>query len=117
MMKTISEEELREAIAHCEEGNPQEQGKIVLQAAQAYLKQRPCIEAIKAARREATEGEWFKCEDVEGYAGPSYTIVDIDGKFICEIWDEENHSDNDFITTAANEASRLIKMEDDDEEL
>lgn len=126
----INEEELREALGSCKVtqntaghgmvaysvGSWLNEGKaeIILQAAQAYLEQKPCVDAIKAARREATEGVFISVDcdnrNPEGdYVSYDVSRKDDDGEqLVFECYTKEDAA---FATTAANEAARLIAMD------
>lgn len=121
-MTKINEEELREAIV-CEESVSawtiflaqwgRDPLDVLKEAAQAYLEQKPCVDAIKAARREATEGEWASSGNGNVLSGKRHVCA-TNGYSNSDRFEEvisENNLNNQFITTAANEATKLLEMD------
>ena len=122
-LKLTQQEELRLDLENSVTENPDGSfmvEKSVVKAAQAYLKQAPCIEAIKAARREATEGEWVTSPQVGVpdfcHVAQVFVKEGEDILYATATKDEKDATNNvKFAATAANEANKLIAMEDDDE--
>jgi len=110
----IDNEELREALEKIDGFGCDNEVEIIIQAAQAYLKQAPCIEAIKAARREATEGRWMleahpTCDPIP----LRIAVRQEDGGFVPAVSfkDSSTFRGWEFAKIAANEATRLIDMD------
>jgi len=56
-----------------------------------------------------TDGPWVHCDSIPGYHGPQNSVVDLNGKFIAEMWDD-NKANAHLIAAAPEMYDKLNEV-------